>query len=116
MCKRARCRAIHCFGERRGPALGNNDGVCSGCMCGSDNRTQIVRVLYTIQQDEQIPSFHVAQLNVLMGGPKSNHALMRDAFARAVQRVASLEPDGHGCGTAQFDNLLNTRSSRALCD
>jgi hypothetical protein len=77
-------------------------------MCGSDDRSQIVGVLHAIEDYDQLCALDdILQLDLATDSTKSNHALMRNAFAGAVQQLARLKVHRHCTFAAKVDNLLD---------
>lgn len=82
-----------------------------------DNRSQIVRVLYSIEDYEQ-PSVgqERVQFSVPGDGAIGNNALVVHPFGFSIQETSWFEPNGYGTFPAQRYDFLNARSARSLSD
>jgi hypothetical protein len=105
------------LGESGGTAFGDDHGVGSGGMGGADNSPEIVRIFYTIEDDEEFGGgSNVVQLSVLFFGAKCDNSLVRLDAGETVERAAIFEPDGSVGGAGEIDDFLEAMASGAAGD
>ena len=76
----------------RGSAIRHNNSIRPGCVRGANNGAKIVRILYAIQDNQQLrPGQHLIQLHIMVRSAKCHHALMGGTVGCAIQRLARLK-------------------------
>ena len=111
----------HGGGEPDAAALGDNDAVRAGGLCGSDDGAQIMRVLDVVADDDKGRLVAGLGKDVLHGGEvvaggHGGHALMDYTAAQGVQLLRCGVFDGHAALLGQGDDLAHAAAVSALED
>jgi hypothetical protein len=107
------------FGQPRRPAIGNKKGGRARCMCSSDNGSEIVRILYAVEQHQELdsgPGQDVIKLDIALRGPKRHYTLVGGAVGCAVESVSRFEAYRHRTPPRQIDDFLETGPTRSTGD
>lgn len=113
----ARSGAGYGFGERRGAAFPNDDGIRAHGMGGAHDGAKVVRIFNAIkdyQQARVIPGGNGVEVHIFVRGAETNDALVSDSLGGAIERFARLETHRHLQSAAQIDDFLNARAGAAL--
>ena len=111
-------------GEASGAALGNDDAVSTRGQRGSNDGSEIVRILHTIEQNNQ-PLLAVIRAgtreNVFeraggTGGGDGNDSLMDYGIGKPVELPAIFEPQGDALFACELHDLLDAGVLAALGD
>jgi hypothetical protein len=110
------------FGDRLGqagrPPFGNDDSRDPGRVRRADNRSEVMRILNTVKQNNESASTHqILKVCVL----RCRRMVGRDALVwrfagRTIERSAVLVTDRDLPFFGEFNDLLNFGATQAFCD
>ncbi len=105
------------FRKPDGAAFRNHDGGCAGCVRGTNDRAEIMRIFDAVEDDMQSTARGgFIEGRVFFSGAESNDSLMGGAASGAIELIAGLESHGNFAFAAEIDNFLNPGRSRAPGD
>ncbi len=115
--QRPGCRARDDFGQSSRAALWNYDRAGSRGMSGTDDRTEVVRILHAVENHVQAAGGSgFFQRRVFFGRTDPDYALVRHAARGTIEMLARLEADGNFPVAAQVNQFLDPRSAGAFGD
>ncbi len=107
----------HRFGKPNGAALRDDDRGGAGCVRGSYDSAEIVRIFDAVEHDNQLGiRGDIFQLPVRLIGAKGDDSLMNSALGSPVKRVARLEPNRDAGESGKVHDLLKARTTSTASD
>src|SRR6185369_6375121 len=88
----------------------------SGGVSGADDGAEVVRVLDSVEDDDEGAGGGLVEIGVLTGGAHGDDALVGGGAGEAVEGVTGLEADGDVGAAGEVDDLLKAGAAGALGD